>query len=70
MRRGKKLNVRGWEAAETGGTQARHIELRLRVVSAGREVLLRLLTVGRRGVVTVMYKFRWLGRDCLIATAA
>lgn len=37
MRRGKKLNVRGWEAAETGGTQAeakRHIKLRLRVVSA------------------------------------
>lgn len=44
MRRGKKLNVRGWEAAETGGTQARHIELRLRVVSAGREVLLKFLT--------------------------
>lgn len=42
MRREEKLNVRGWEAAETGGTQARHIELRLRVVSAGREVVLKL----------------------------
>lgn len=69
MRRGEKLSVRGWEAAETGGTQARHIELRLRVVSAGREVLLKLLRVGRRGVVTDN-KFRWLGRDSLIATAA
>lgn len=48
MRRGEKLKVGGWEAAETGGTQAeakRHIKLRLRVVSSGRELLL-------RGVVT------------------
>lgn len=42
MWRGEKLNIRGWEAAETGGTQATHIKLRLRVVSAGRELLLKL----------------------------
>ena len=35
MHGGKRFNVRGWEAAETGGTQAeakRHIKLRLWVV--------------------------------------
>lgn len=51
MRRGKKLNVRGWEAGETGGTQAeakKHIKLRLRVVSAGRELFIETFK-GRHG---------------------
>lgn len=39
------LSVRGREAAETGGTRAeakRHIKLRSKVVSSGREMLLKL----------------------------
>lgn len=42
MNGGKKLNVGGWEPAETGGTKAkagRHTKLRFGGVQKGRTVL-------------------------------